>query len=95
MLLKPKSFEMHNPEWSSNKLVCIIVVDIDEQYFDFIETLPYVFTTTRLFGRTIHVWVDTLYDVDDAWLDLYEQLGIETSKVELDPMWGLDEDMQL
>lgn len=91
MLLKPKPFEMHNPEWSHNKNVCIIVIDIHEQYFDFIESLPYVMTTTRLFGRTLHVWVNTLYDVEEVWLDLYEQLSDEVTMVTLDSIWGLDE----
>lgn len=92
MVLKPKQFEMSNPAYSTNGNVCIVPIAISSEFFNFIESLPYVLTTTRLGNDNIHVWFDLRYNVEDAWLDLYEQLTIETSKVVLSDVWNIELD---
>lgn len=92
MLLKPKPFDISNPEYSTNGRVCVIAIHIDSQYFNFIERLPYVSSTTKFPDgwNLIHVWLNNRYGAEDVWLDLYEQLTIETSKVELSSAWDVE-----
>lgn len=93
-MLKPKPFEMTNPDVSANGAACIVQVQIDPIYHEFIERLPYVEHITRfmVYSNHIHVWIDTRYNIEDAWLDLYEQLTVETNPIELSSVWDIADD---
>lgn len=54
-------------------------VYIDKEYFDFINGMEYV-TGIMEFSNNdtvIVVDIDRRYDLDEAWLDLYDQLQLE------------------
>lgn len=86
MPLKPKPFDMSNPNPE-------IHITIDPKHCDFIVSLPYINQIRNwITDNEFVVWIDERYDIDDAWLDLYEQLTDETSKVELDSRWDIELD---
>jgi hypothetical protein len=87
-MMKPKPFVMEEPGGGH-----ILLITIDHQYHDFIRAMPCVeFVNARPESSSIHVFIDRRYDIDEAWLWIYEQLEAETSKVELSDVWGIEDE---
>ncbi len=86
--IKRKPFMMHNP--TEHGARWLFMLEADENIRKFAETLPCVQVVLGLNGDTCHVYIDTRYDYEEAWLWIYEQLENETRQVDLSEVWNVE-----
>jgi len=88
--MKKKLFVMQEPK-AINSEQYLFRLYAEPNILEFVENLDCVATVTKFttMSDQIDVWLNPLYDYEEAWLFIFEQLEIETLKVELDTsIWG-------
>lgn len=92
MTIKRKRFAMSNPygAWGDE-----FRITADPDIIDYLEALDYIIDLHHIIqGYTAMVQLNPLYDFEEAWLTIYDELEDYCNRVELDAVWGLPEDEQ-
>ena len=86
MGIKRKKFDMTNPYGADGREVRVTA---DPEVLDYLKSLDYVSIYGSIGEKQLIIDLSPLYDIDDAWLAVYDELEAFCNRVELDEsIWG-------